>query len=162
MGTRGVFFALDAADTARLLAASSDDDVRFLIQEEIEERWDTDWLDETDSAWDAMHRCLGDGTLGPGSPPLGQCVLGGRHLHEGRDYIVSYLSPAEVQEVAAALEGIDEAWMRAQFARLASTDYEGEMDEADFEYTWSYFGGARELYRKAAQAGRSMVFTVSQ
>ena len=33
------------------------------VIEEIEDRWDRDWLVETDKAWDAIHRCLTGGTL---------------------------------------------------------------------------------------------------
>jgi len=50
MACRGVFFALTAKDVKRLLAAESDDDVLEIVEEEIEERWDEDWLQETDKA----------------------------------------------------------------------------------------------------------------
>jgi hypothetical protein len=60
---RGVHFALTSADEARL-AESRDDANVMEIVEEIEERWDRDWLFQTDKAWDEIHRCLNDGTLG--------------------------------------------------------------------------------------------------
>ena len=34
-----------------------------IVQEEIEEPWDEEWLLEMDKAWDAIHRCLTDGRL---------------------------------------------------------------------------------------------------
>ena len=55
MACRGVHFALTDDDRAKLLIATRDDDVLSVVQKEIEERWDTDWLCETDKAWDAIH-----------------------------------------------------------------------------------------------------------
>src|SRR5262245_10806940 len=62
---RGVFLALTELQEAALVATRDDEDVRAFVQE-IEEMWDDDWLCEVDKAWDAMHRCLADGTLALG------------------------------------------------------------------------------------------------
>src|SRR5512141_534136 len=118
MACRGVFFALSVADEKKVLAAASDEALIEVIQEDIEERWDAEWLVEVDKAWDAMHRCLGDGSLSSGPTPLFMCVLGGRQLHEGDDYIVSYLSGAEVKTVATALVGIDREWFARRYKAL--------------------------------------------
>lgn len=97
MACRGVHFAITGADAERLLAAPNDGAVLGIVQDEIDERWDEDWLFQSDKAWDAIHRCLTDGTLGPdgGSYPLKLAVLSGRQLHEGEGYIVSLVKPAE-------------------------------------------------------------------
>lgn len=82
MGCRGVFFALDECNRKKLLSASCDDEVLSIVTEEIEEQWDQEWLCETDKAWDAIHRCLSDGTLNIAiKTPLAKCVLGGKHLY---------------------------------------------------------------------------------
>ena len=44
---------------------------------------------ELDKSWDAIHRCLTDGTLKPGQPPLSLAILGGQRLDDGRDFIMS-------------------------------------------------------------------------
>jgi hypothetical protein len=53
MGCRGVHFALIPDETARLESARDDDELMAVI-EEIEDRWDRDWLVETDKAWGAV------------------------------------------------------------------------------------------------------------
>ncbi len=162
MGCRGVFFALSTHDDRGVLAAESDAALVELIQEEIEERWETEWLAEADSAWDAMHRCLGDGTLGLGTSPLAKCVLGGRQLHSTPAYIAAYLSAAEVRDLVPALKAVDRDWFRNRYQKLASTDYEGPLNEQDFEYTWESFVDARSLFLRAGTARRAMLFTASQ
>src|SRR3954462_1331162 len=98
MACRGVFFALTPDEEGRLLASSTDDEVMALI-DEIEEKWDAEHLQETDKAWDAMHRCLGDGSMKPkNKTSLERLVLGGKHFHSGDEYIVSYLMASEVRE----------------------------------------------------------------
>lgn len=162
MACRGVFFALNADDEKKVLDAASDEALIEVIQEDIEERWDSDWLTEVDKAWDAMHRCLGDGTLSSGPTPLSMCVLGGRQLHAGRDYVVSYLSAGEVGTVAAALAGIDETWFARRYETLEDTDYDGPVGAEDRQYTWESFIATRHLFEKASGEGRAMIFTVDQ
>ena len=164
MACRGVHFALTTEDEAALLAASGDDEV-MEIEERIEERWDRPWLSESDKAWDALHRCLGDGSLSPdggGGAPLARCVLGGRWLHDGDEYIVSYLTAAEVKALVAPLDAVDERWFGERYATLATSDYDGPHDDDDRAYTWEGFQSMRELFRKASAAGRAIVFTVDQ
>ena len=160
MACRGVYFALSPEDEVKLLDCKSDDDLIELIQEDIEERWDTDWLAEVDKAWDAIHRCLGDGSLDVTDDPLSKFVLGGRQLTGEDNYTVSYLAAAEVREVAAASAAISESWMHGRYDKLVSTDYDGPHGEDDRQYTWENFVDARRLFEKAAAAGRSMIFTV--
>lgn len=58
MACRGVYFALSDDDARRLKDIDGDASVLKFIQEELESRWDEEWLQETDKAWDAIHRCL--------------------------------------------------------------------------------------------------------
>ncbi|MEV6211333.1 DUF1877 family protein [Kitasatospora sp. NPDC051914] len=163
MACRGVHFALTEEDAARLLAAEQDEDVLAVI-EDIEERWDTDHLAETDKAWDAIHRCLADGRLthDGGSYPLSYAVLGGLPLHDGDDHVVVHVTAAEVADIAAAMADLDDAWLRERFFALDPEDYDGARDEDDFAYTRHWFGGLRAFYATAAANGRSVVFTVDQ
>ena len=84
MGCRGVLFAIDQEELGALRQATSDSKVQAVVAA-IEERWDERFLAETDKAWDAIHRCLTDGTLacGNGSFPLNRCILGGQDLYQG-------------------------------------------------------------------------------
>ena len=163
MSCLGVHFALTREEEERLLAAKGDEAIMEVV-EEIEQRWDGPHLAQSDKAWDAIHRCLSDGTLDDegGSPPLNRCVLGGKHLHEGDDYIVCYVTSSQVKEVAAALAGISETWFRDRYFALDPDNYEGEIGEEDFGYTWEWFQSVRRLFGVAAGEGRSVLFTADQ
>jgi len=163
MACRGVFFALTKEEEAKLLAARSSDAVVEIILEEIEERWDRDWLVEMDKSWDAIHRCLGDGSLRTSQPLLtSKAVLGGRQLSSVADWIVSYLTAKEVKQVADAIAQIDEPQFRRRYFGLKRkflwfdwTEYEGPIGEEDFQYSWSNFEEMRLFFSKAAVAQRA-------
>jgi hypothetical protein len=161
MGARGVHFAITSSELARLQAASDDDEVMEVI-EAIEERWDEANLAESDKAWDAIHRCLTDGSLlyEGGSYPLNHFICGGRQLHQGEDYTVALVMPEQVKDVAAAAAPLSEAWLRERyFSLLKPGDYDGEIGEDDFGYTWESFQDIRNLFAKAAKNGRAIIFT---
>jgi hypothetical protein len=80
MGCLGVFFALTDDDKQKLFAAEGDRAVVELIQEEIEGRWDEEWICETDKAWDAMHSCLSGVTLTADGTRRVSLVFGGGEL----------------------------------------------------------------------------------
>jgi hypothetical protein len=161
MACRGILLALDEAEVARLLAASSDDE----LMEQI-------WALEkhapqalTDKAWDAIHRTLTDGTLelSENPPPLAKAILGGRSLHEGDRQIVCLVGAAEVPEVARALAAIDEAeFRRRYFELIPEADDYFDHSEEDAGYSCAYFADVAEFYAQAAAAGHAVVFQVDQ
>jgi Domain of unknown function (DUF1877) len=164
MACRGVFFALKDAQEAALIATRDDAEVRAFVAD-VEAAWDLDWLCETDKAWDAMHRCLGDGTLRLDQRdgwPLPLTVLGGGHHYEGEEYLVAHVRADDVVAVAAALSAVDEAWLRERYDSIDADDYQGVLDDEDFDYTWYYLQQVREFYNRAAAAGRPVIFTVDQ
>ncbi len=165
MSCLGVHFALSSADLKRVLAATGNDDaLQELIHEDIEERYEDKWQFHTDKAWDALHRCLTDGRLEyeSGPFPLSYAVLGGRQLYEGTDFIVSLVEPQHVQATALALEAVTKEWLRERYLLLDPDDYEGEIDDDDFEYTWANFEGLPEFFAHAARARRAVIFTADQ
>lgn len=162
MAARGVHVALTADQAASLLEAP-DDDALMMALEDIESDGDRDWLAESDKAWDAIHRCLTDGSLQyeGGQPPLSLVICGGRLLGMDEDYTIAFVAPEQVRQIAAALAPIDEAWLRQRyFSLLKADDYDGEIGEQDFGYTWSWFRDVAALFAKAAADGRAVVFTV--
>lgn len=163
MSCLGVLFALTDADAQRLLAAGDGDAVMTIV-EEIEEQWDEAWLAQTDKAWDAIHRCLSNGTRyrDEGEYPLNRAILGGKPLYDGEDYVVAYVAPKEVKDVAAALAPLTEQDLRKRYDAIDADDYDGEHGDEDFKFTWTHFLAVREFYKKAAAGGRSAVFTVDQ
>ncbi len=162
MSYRGVHFAITDEDLGRLLAAQSDHELLRLIGDGIEERWDEEWLIQTDKAWDAIHRCLTDGKLQyeNGDYPLRFCVLGGRQLYRGDDYMVSLKDPRQCADLARALAAIDEQSLRARYFAISPKDFGRDPTDEDFVYTWDWFSGLPTFYEKAAKADRHVIFTV--
>src|SRR5512133_302751 len=110
MGCRGVHFSLDEEQVSSLRAVPEDQRVEH-VQEEIEGTlWSADPSrgEETDQAWDAIHRALTDGdlTYENGEYPLSHVVLGGEPLYGGEDYVISLKTSAQVRDVAAALKDV--------------------------------------------------------
>lgn len=164
MACLGVHFALTDSDMATLLDLSSDDERLAFVREVIEEReLGGPGAAESDKAWDAMHRLLADGelTLDGGEYPLNHAVLGGESLYEGDDFLMTLKTPSQVRDVARALVALSEQEFRRRYAQLGP-DYDGEVGEEDLAYTWQWFQGVRELYVRAAEAGKSVIFTADQ
>lgn len=165
MGCRGVLFAISTEEAERLRSARGNDiDVLSIVQDQIEEAWDEPHLCETDKAWDAIHRCLTNGKLSfdQNGYPRNLCILGGEQLHAGGDYIVSLLTPAQVKEVAAALQPVTRDWFHEQYFRIDQEEYGFTFGEEDIDYAWDYFKKVREFYLKAASEDRWTIFTVDQ
>jgi len=158
--SRGVHFAL-SADRANALLKAKSDRARMEIVEEVEEAWEEPFVCETDKAWDGIHRSLTDGDLlyDNGTYPLNHCICGGKQLHRGDDYTISFVTAEQVVEVAAALQHVTKAWLREKYDAIDPEHYEFGMDDEDFEYIWENFVDTREFYALAAQAGRAVIFT---
>jgi hypothetical protein len=164
MACRGVHFAITAEESTGLLSAPDDEAVLALVQDVIEEKWDEDWLYQSDKSWDAIHRCLTDGTLrqGRGTYPLKLAVLGGRRLYSADDYIIALISQHETRDVAVALTAIPVDRLKARYDAIDAVSYGAPKTADDWEYIWENFVGLAEFYRKAAAAGRCVLFTVDQ
>lgn len=144
-----------------------DEALREAIRE-IENQWDKQHLFQTDKAWDAIHRSLCEdntpnGELNPnkGEYPLKLCILGGEQLYQGNDYCICLIRPEQVRDVAQALAGVTESWLRERFFRLDAKKVIGySISVNEFDYTWSNFQGLPGFFARAAAEGRAVVFTV--
>jgi hypothetical protein len=166
LACRGVLFALTDEQENKILSAADrgDEKVRAAVQE-IEDAWDEDHLAELQLLWDALHRCLSDGTTDfeGGTYPLNRAILGGKRLYHGDDYIVAFVPKTEVPDVAAALVVITDSWMRERFFALPRTDFpQMYVNEEWFEYTLDFLEATQEFYQRAARDGLSVIFTVDQ
>ncbi len=164
MAYLGVHFALTDKQYQKVLSAKSDSELISIIHEEIEAEWDKEWLHETGNFWLAIHRVLTDGELKQdnGSFPLSDVILGGKHLYQGADYIVTILSPQQVAEAATALKKIDQSAFEQGFENLVIEEYGEEEGLDDSWSTWAWFQGLPKLFDKAAQARRAILFSVDQ
>src|SRR5579864_1875537 len=100
MSALGVHFAITSAQARALLAAESDRALMALI-DKLEAANEEPFVVQSDKAWDAIHRCLTDGSLLylSGEYPLNLCICGGRQLFR-RDYTVSFVTARQVKDVA--------------------------------------------------------------
>ena len=167
MGCLGVHFGLSGAEADKLRGFEDDAARLEYLQEELEEDYWADHPDlvaESDKAWDAIHRTLGDGTMNwnCGEYPLNCVILGGESIYGESDYILSLKDPKIVADVAAALPGVTEAQFRAKYFAIDPEDYGFPVTEQDFEYTWSWFQKVRTMWLRAASEGRVILFTADQ
>lgn len=167
MACRGAFLAITAAEADALFRNVGDDDALSDMANMLgsDEGEAAGLQAGVDKAWDAMHRCLGDGLLndiGEGSTLLSRFVLGGKNLYLGDSYIICYVTADEVPKIAAAAEQVTKTWMHTKYFALDPNQYDGPMDDQDWEYTWDYFEEARKVYTNAAKAGRAVIFIVDQ
>jgi hypothetical protein len=160
MTGRGIHFALTNAQVQAVLGVANDDELMLVI-ESIEEEWNEKYLAESDKAWDAIHRCLTDGCLlyKSGQYPLNHCICGGEQLYGAENYIISFVSAAQVKDVASALRKITDLWLRERYFAIPQDDY-GILSNNDFEYTWEWFQEVKQLYEKASAEDRAVIFTV--
>jgi len=167
MGCLGVHFALSEEEVGQLRSFSSEQERLEHLQESIEEAYLEEFREftaESDKAWDALHRALADGELTweGGTYPLNHAVLGGELLYTQDDYIMSLKDPAQVRDIAGALEAMDRDELRRRYFAIDADGYDSELSEEDFEYTWESFEDVRDLYARAAKEGRYVLFTADQ
>src|SRR5262249_7314865 len=139
------------------------DERRWAVINEIEgRRGEVRWREETQKHWDPIHRCLTDGELDCGSTPLHRVIFADRNLCDDDDErYISLVTPKRVQAVAAAIRGIDKAWMRERYFAIDPEDYDVALDEEDFDLTWEWFVLLRKFFERAAGAERWVTFTVT-
>lgn len=163
MACRGVHFAIEPTEAERLTKADADERLS-IIQDEIEQRWDEEWTYETDKAWEAVHRTLTNGQLSleNGEYPLKLCILGGKALYSGANYIVSLVTPEEAGDVGRALANISAEDFRQRYFKIDPAIYGRNVDEGDFACTWEYFSGLSDFFQRASANRRFVIFTVDQ
>ena len=115
-------------------------------------------------AWDALHRCLGDGGLEivEDGPPAAHAVFGSVALldEDAPTDVFAALLPAEdVPAAAEELWRLDAAALRERYEALDPGEY-GELSSDDFAETLEAFAALRKFLTAAAEAGRAIVFTV--
>ncbi|MDR0902425.1 MAG: YfbM family protein [Opitutaceae bacterium] len=167
MSCLGVHFSLSEKEILKLKSFKADSDRLEYLQEEIEEVYfdeHEDRVAESDKSWDAMHRALADGDLSytKGPYPLRLVVMGGEPLYAASDYIMSLKAPAEVRDAAKALSTITKDDFRKRYDAINEAKYDYPKSDEDFECTWGWLAGVVIFYKKAAEEGRWVLFSVDQ
>lgn len=157
----GVHYAITAEQRDGLLGQADDKAKMEYFASEIEENWDEQHGQITDTAWEAIHCCL-TGAAKPdpkaGEPPLNLAILGGRQiLKSEKEYIIRLVEADQVKAVADALKPLDKAWMQAMFEKHSPDDGQEVID-----VTWDWFEKLRKFFAGAAKNGRPVLFTADQ
>lgn len=178
----GVHIALTPEQRATLLALETDDARREFV-EEVEETIDEKYTCDSDKAWDAIHRCLGEfppnadyftevpehwGTWDSpdqyGSEPLRLAVLGGRKIHsDEKEYFIRLIETDQVGNIADAMNAIDDAEIRRRYTKYCNDAWGGAYrDSEDIDYTAEYFGNLKEFFAEIAKTNMAIIFTADQ
>ena len=167
MSCLGSLVALTAEQRAKLEALPNGEERYFYVDSVKEEAGEEFWQ-YLDKSWDALHRCLAQGTPGSeqldtewGTYPLNLAIIGGKEMSDDDNYIVSLIEPEQLPDIAAALKDITEE----QFAALYWRHCEGafpEYGEEDLEFSMEYFEEMRDFFARVAPTGRAVVFTADQ
>src|SRR5450631_4688008 len=131
--TLGMHFAISFEQAMKLLQCKTDEDLVEMVEEEVEEVSTEENSFQTDKSWDAIHRCLSNGTLDirQGTRPLNLAILGGNILNKEPEYLVALLTPTEVKQVAEALSQVTEDWMKKKYFDQKFPGYAGEKSQED-------------------------------
>ena len=160
MACRGIYYAVTPQQSLEIFSKSNTNDIISYL-DDIGENQEDQNFQYLDKSWDAIHRCLTDGTLydNAGHYPLNRCVLGGVALYDKEDFIVRFVSAQEVKDISDAFGHIDRGWVYNQYTNLKFPNYQhGEKSEEDFEYTWNYLEQAISFYSRASSLNKAIVF----
>lgn len=166
MSGQGAYIVLKRDDARRLNGLTDDDAVRrFVTELRASKAYRAEgWMLECGTAWNAIHRCLTEGTLDPraGEFPLNCCVLGGRRLHQGEGFEAVLIRPDIVPHVADAVREVKCAPFRERYFRLDPHDYGHPPNEKEFDAVWNTFRQIQQLMDEAAELRAAVLFTVER
>ena len=162
MACLGVHFALpeDLADQVNHLAEA--EEVVDLMANHFKELMAGGCTLESGKVWDSVHRCLTGGRMEHGDSAEYLCIVGSGQIWDSEDWIVNFLDPDEVREVATYISGIGECELRRGYERIDQGEYIFLKGEEDFQSTWRLFRALQGFYQRAADAGRWVVFVADQ
>src|SRR5687767_2753205 len=120
MACRGWFTALLPDEATAIRAAADVDELLAKLDDVYTAAAADGRIQSVDKSWDAMHRVLCSGWLDDvhGEPALRACVLGANQLSDRNDWIISFVEPGLVKDVARAIEPVEETWFCEQYLLL--------------------------------------------
>ena len=152
MESRGLHIALDAEERDRLLACASDGELIAFLDATAAAKWGDGDVLFTEGAWRALESCFAAGPY-----PLNLALLGGRPIGDA----IRLIEPHEVAAVAAGLAPIDRVQLLVRYLKHAESS-SPEYGEEAFEHAWVRLQYLRDFFARAAQTGRSVLFTIAE
>lgn len=166
MKGQGAHIILTRDDAKRVFGAPDDATVRKVVTElrNCKKHREAKLVLETGAAWDAIHRCLTEGTLDPaeGEFPINHAILGGKRLHRGADFEAIMVRPDIVPHVAEALHDQKRNDLHSRFMQLNPQDFGRDPTEREFDLTWNAMQQIRQLFEDAANERCAVLFTVER
>ena len=163
MAGLGYHIALSRDNAKRVFAAADDTALLALIEEfkASKELRKNGQLVDCKRTWDAIHRCLTEGTLDPsaGEVPMNHAVLGGKQLHKGTDFIAVLVRPDLTPFVAEALHDMKEPEFRKRFFALGDHGYDQPINEKEYTLVWHHVQELRAFFEYCSEERFAVLFT---
>lgn len=162
MAGHGVLFALTPPEEARLLGLPDARSRVAWAANELEERWDANWLHAMDNLWFPVHFCLHGSSdyPHPGSPPEAKVIFGGRPLGVSNVYSIDYKDAELARRIARALGMMREDAVWARAGLVDRKEYDGPNGSAMQLAVVDAIHELEDFYRRASDAARAVIFTV--
>ena len=90
--------------------------------------------------------------------PSGEVII----IESEEDEFMILKTPEQVAEIAEELPKRTKEECRKCYDMIDPEDYDGPLDEEDFEYTWYYLQDSLDFWKKAAEEKRYVLFTVDR
>lgn len=141
----------------------------------LDDLFDDEIFQDLDKAWYAMHRTLAnypqdfeglDDEIDAkhGTYPLKLAIYGGQDIYPDDDgsWILRLIEPDQIADLVQAMEALDEKSFRQKYWATSSEEIFPEYGEEDLEYTFAYFGEARDFLKRMVGTGRTVIFLADQ
>lgn len=156
-----MLFALSETEWGALQAVAGTSDAIDMVAEEIEERWDQDWLYETDKNWWAIQRVLSQREPDyKFANSVDAAILAGEHISPDENYVISAKNAELVKRVSEALQAISDVEFESLARRMSWSHIDGPKPGKSFDAVSETFSELKAFYEKASSANRPVVFTV--
>lgn len=162
----GAYVVLIRADAKELFSQDDDASVRKVAERlrGSQKHRDEDLVLDCGKYWDPIHRTLTDGTLevDGGEFPLDHAVLGGRRLHEGKEFEAILIRPDIVPHVAEGLHDLKREEFAEKYMALDPEEYGQQPTEPECDEAWAMLKLIRQLFEDAANEHAAILFTVAR
>jgi hypothetical protein len=163
---QGAHIVLTREDAKTVFSAADDEAVRKTVTalRNSKKHRDAKLVLETGTSWDAIHRCLTEGTLDPeaGEFPLNHTILGGKRIHKAGDFEAIMVRPDIVPYIAEQLHHVKRDVIHSAYQKIDPADYGQPLTITDFDKIWNSLQQIRQLYEDAATERCAVLFTVDR
>ena len=154
--SNGLLLIIERDQAKQLFGAKGDEPLMEFLSSFVADESNATNILDLQQRWRNLHSafCGGDDSTEAGSPPLNQCILGGRPLSsDDEKMIVRLVRPDVIQHIANASNEFD--------IEASKGHYESENSDADWEAGRSLLENVLQHFRTAAEKRAAVVFFVT-